>query len=67
MVLWGPSSWRLTLGSAADDECCEGTVRYFGSNSVMGHANCFCDPDVYARFVNAEYPIDIGMYLGQCT
>ena len=52
---------------AADDECCAGSVRYFGSDSTLGHANCFCDPSVWGRFDNAEFPIDIGMYFGVCT
>lgn len=50
-----------------DDECCAGTLKYFGSNSTMGSANCFCDPDVYSRFNNLEFPINIGSYFGVCT
>jgi len=51
----------------ADDECCAGTLKYFGSNSSLPSRNCFCVPSVYERFTAGTVVVDVDEYFGVCT
>ncbi len=51
----------------ADDECCAGTLKYFGSNSTMTSRNCFCVPSVYERFTAGLVDVAVAEYFGVCT
>lgn len=58
---------RLNSFVLADDECCAGTLKYFGSNSTMSSRNCFCVPSVYERFTAGLVDVAVGEYFGVCT
>ena len=50
----------------ADVQCCAGTQKYFGSESTLPSRNCFCDPDVYARFMSGTTMVDVATAFGIC-
>lgn len=50
----------------ADEQCCAGTQKYFGSESTLPSRNCFCDPDVYARFMSGTASVDVVTAFGIC-
>ncbi|KAL0043416.1 hypothetical protein WJX79_004171 [Trebouxia sp. C0005] len=71
-----PSCPRAILGNSViyntpeidpDDECCAGTLKFFGSNSTMSSRNCFCVPSVYERFTAGLVDVAVGEYFGVCT
>lgn len=49
-----------------DEQCCAGTQKYFGSESTLPSRNCFCDPDVYARFMSGTASVDVVTAFGIC-
>ncbi|KAL3134757.1 hypothetical protein ABBQ32_007750 [Trebouxia sp. C0010 RCD-2024] len=49
-----------------DQGCCMGSQKYFGSESTLPSRNCFCDPDVYARFMLGATAVDVVTAFGIC-
>jgi hypothetical protein len=62
-----PRKCHLDPFVLADDECCAGTLKYFGSNSTMTSRNCFCVPSVYERFTAGLVDVAVAEYFGVCT
>ena len=56
----------ISLCLLADEGCCRGSQKYFGSESTLPSRNCFCDPDVHARFMLGATPVDVVTAFGIC-
>ena len=56
----------ILVSLLADEECCMGSQRYFGSESMLPSRNCFCVPDVYDRFASGTTAVDVAMLFGIC-